>query len=127
MNSNMDGATGDQAANQPQPVSPGQQVPPAPYGPQPVYIIQQPPTSGMAVASMVLAIIGLISSCCTFGIPSILAVIFGHVARSETKNGTRSGDGMAVAGLVMGYIITGPAIVWSVMTVIGGGIGAIAP
>jgi hypothetical protein len=100
-------------------------VPPAPYGPQPVVVVNQRPTSGMAVASMVLGIIGLLAGCCTFGIFSILAVIFGHVAMGETKRGENSGHGMAVAGLVMGYVVAGPAILMSIWVVVMGGIGAI--
>jgi hypothetical protein len=52
-------------------------------------------TSGLAVASLVLGIIGF----------SILAIIFGGVAISQTeKNPNVSGRGMAVAGLVLGII-----------------------
>ncbi|WP_203981152.1 DUF4190 domain-containing protein [Planosporangium flavigriseum] len=106
---------------------PGQPTLPAPYSPQPVYVIQQQlPTSGMAVASMVLAIIGLVSGCCSFGVPSILAVIFGHVALGETRSGRKSGHGMAVAGLVMGYVVMLPAILISVWVVLMGGIGAVS-
>jgi hypothetical protein len=56
------------------------------------------PTSGLAVASLVLGIVWV------WGIGSILAVIFGHIALSETKDGRKGGQGMAVAGLVLGWI-----------------------
>ena len=36
-------------------------------------------------------------------IGSVLAVIFGHVALAQVREGTRSGRGMAIAGLVLGY------------------------
>ena len=57
-------------------------------------------TNGFAVASMVLGIVWL------WWIGSILAVIFGHVAirQINRSNGTESGTGMAIAGLVLGYI-----------------------
>lgn len=52
-------------------------------------------TSGLAVASLVLGIIGF----------SILAIIFGGVAIGQTeKDPNLSGRGMAVAGLVLGII-----------------------
>jgi uncharacterized protein DUF4190 len=75
---------------------------PQPYQPPIIVNIQPQPTSGFAVAAMVLGILGLVSSCCSFGVFSVLAVIFGHLGLNETKNGGKSGQGMAVAGLVMG-------------------------
>lgn len=107
---------------------PPQQYPVMPYAPPPqVVVVQTPqvPNPGLAVASMVLAILGLISSCCSFGIFSILAVIFGHMALHETRNGAKSGQGMAQAGLVMGYVIVIPAILFSIWVVFGAGLAAI--
>jgi len=59
-----------------------------------------PRTSGMAVASLVLGLLGLC------GIGSLLAVIFGHQALSQidASNGMVTGRGMAIAGLVLGYL-----------------------
>lgn len=81
------------------------------------------PTSGWAVASMVLGIIGLVLLPCAFGafgIPSLLAVIFGHLGLAETKRGAKGGYGMAVAGLVLGYLFIGPAILIAVLGGVGG-------
>ena len=56
-------------------------------------------TSGLAIASMVLGILWV------YWIGSILAVIFGHVAISQAhKDETLRGRGMAIAGLVLGYV-----------------------
>ena len=57
-------------------------------------------TSGLAIASLVLGIVWV------FWIGSILAVIFGHVALSQIKRslGAVRGRGLAVAGLVLGYL-----------------------
>src|SRR5205823_14978879 len=57
-------------------------------------------TSGLAIASMVLGIVWV------FWVGSLLAVIFGHVALSQIKRsvGTLGGRGMAIAGLVLGYL-----------------------
>lgn len=57
-------------------------------------------TNGMAVASMVLGILWL------YWIGSVLALIFGYVALSQIKatGGTQGGRGMAIAGIVLGWI-----------------------
>jgi hypothetical protein len=59
-----------------------------------------PRTSGLAVASLVLGILGLC------GIGSLLATIFGAVAINQISrsNGTLAGKGMAIAGLVLGIV-----------------------
>ncbi|MFL5798942.1 MAG: DUF4190 domain-containing protein [Actinomycetota bacterium] len=63
-------------------------------------------TNGMAVASMVLGIVGLL----LFGlfmIPNVLAVIFGFVAISQINKapvGALGGKGMAIAGIVTGLV-----------------------
>lgn len=61
---------------------------------------QHPQTSTAAVLSLVFGILGL------FFFGSIVAVICGHIARSNIRNsdGTLTGDGLAVAGLITGYI-----------------------
>jgi hypothetical protein len=57
-------------------------------------------TSGKALVSLVTGIFGLL----IFPI-AIAAIILGHMSRSEIRrsNGRLTGDGMATAGLVMGY------------------------
>ena len=62
-------------------------------------------TNGLAIASMVLGILWL------YWIGSILAVIFGHIAISQAgKDPAIKGKGMAIAGLVLGYIGVGTLI-----------------
>lgn len=71
---------------------------------------QQPPkpTSGLAIASMVLGIVALVLSC--FGwtgvICGVLAVIFGGLGIVSGKGE----KGMAIAGLVCGIIALIPSI-----------------
>jgi Domain of unknown function (DUF4190) len=91
---------------------------------QPIYLVT-PPTSGVATTSMILGIIGIVTGCCSFGLPSLAAIICGHVAIGQTKSGTVGGRGMAVAGLVLGYIVLAPAIVFSIWMLIGGGMAAV--
>lgn len=52
------------------------------------------PTNAFAVVSLVLGLLG----------GNLLAVIFGHVARGQMRRTGERGDGMAIAGLVLGYI-----------------------
>ena len=65
---------------------------------------QQKSTDGFAITSMVLGILAVLS--CYFGIIlGTIAVIFGHVSLSKMKkNPGLQGKGMAIAGLVCGYI-----------------------
>ena len=64
-------------------------------------------TSAAAIVSMIFGILGLFLDWWFFAIPSLIAVITGHVARSNIKKsqGRMGGDGFAVAGLILGYII----------------------
>jgi Domain of unknown function (DUF4190)/Protein of unknown function (DUF2510) len=61
-----------------------------------------PSTNGFAIASLVCSIVGL-AMC---GVPGILGVIFGHVARGQIRssNGRETGEGLALAGLIIGYL-----------------------
>jgi hypothetical protein len=77
-------------------------TPPIPVPPpiQVVHVASQPRTNGMAVASMVLGILWI------WGIGAILALVFGYLAKSQIdqSGGTQAGRGMAVAGIVLGWI-----------------------
>jgi hypothetical protein len=61
--------------------------------------------SGLAIASMVCGIVGYVT-CYFVGILGIPAVICGHMALSQIQNSAvpMSGRGMAIAGLVLGYL-----------------------
>jgi len=76
---------------------PGQ---PVHYQQGPQLIVSSTRTSGLAVASLVLGIIWL------YWVGSVLAIVFGVVAMSQIKNsqGTMTGRGMAIAGLVLGLV-----------------------
>lgn len=60
------------------------------------------PNSNMALASLVLGILGWTV---LPGLASIAAIVTGHMAKKEIKEsmGQLGGDGMAIAGLIMGY------------------------
>ena len=51
---------------------------------------------------MVLGILGIFL-CMFYGVASIIAVVFGHVALSQIKRTGQEGRGMAIAGLATGY------------------------
>lgn len=84
--------------------------------PQPVNPSPQPQkTNGLAIASLVVSIIGC-------GVLSILAIIFGHISRGQIKRDpSQKGDGMALAGLIIGYL----GIVAVIAAVIIGAIGSL--
>jgi hypothetical protein len=73
----------------------------------PVYQSQSqiPKTSAGAVWSLVLS---LLSFACLGPLTGIPAIICGHVAHANIKRsqGGLTGDGLAVAGLVIGYIVS---------------------
>lgn len=70
-----------------------------------------PHTNGLAVASLVLGILWV------GGVGAILAVIFGHVAKRQiaASEGTQSGRGIAIAGLVLGWIGIAGFVIVSVL------------
>jgi hypothetical protein len=95
---------GTPPAGQPQYAAYGGPVPPYSYYP-PAYgqTLPTPETSGFAIASLVCSLASW------FVIPfigAIAAVVLGHVARHEIRHsyGRKSGNGLAMAGLVIGYI-----------------------
>jgi len=57
-------------------------------------------TNGLAVASMVLGIVWV------YWIGSILALIFGYIAKGQINQsgGRQTGKGMAIAGIVLGWV-----------------------
>ncbi len=79
------------------------------------------PNSQLAIASLVSGILGW--TLVPF-IGTLVAIITGHMARSEIRrsNGQLGGDGMAIAGLVLGWISAALWIVGIVIifTVLGG-------
>jgi hypothetical protein len=61
-------------------------------------------TNGLAVASLVLGLIGVLSCGYTFFVAPLLAVIFGVLGRRQIRETGQRGEGMAMAGLVLGII-----------------------
>lgn len=103
------------------PPHPPMGYPQPPYYQQHVVVASSPPTSGLAVASMIFGLIGFFGGFCLFGVPCLVAVALGHAALRETKGGTKGGHGMAITGLILGYLLLIPAVLIVAM----GGLGSV--
>jgi hypothetical protein len=117
---------------QPPPVVPGpsiSQSPPLQYYPSAQQYGHPPaqPTSGLAVTSLVFGLIGFFGGFCLFGVPCAIAVLLGHLAIRETGSGERGGHGMAIAGLILGYLFILPAIIVIAMGGAGAVLGSVSP
>lgn len=74
-----------------------------------------PPTNGMATASLVCGLIGFFAC----GVTSVLAVIFGHVSLSQIKRTGEGGHGMAVTGLILGYLVSAGWLIILILYILG--------
>lgn len=80
----------------------------------PPYPSLPPKTEGLATTSLVLGILSLTCLGCLGGLP---AIICGHMARGRIANshGTLGGAGLALAGLIMGYLSIVLTIVFAIV------------
>jgi hypothetical protein len=80
--------------------------------------VGRPQNSGLAVASLVLGLVGIVF--CFGPLTGIPAVICGHKAQSQIKHsgGTMTGGGMALAGLITGYISIAMIVVIAMLAAI---------
>jgi len=69
--------------------------------------------SSMAVASLVLGLLGFTI------LGAILAIVFGHVAQAQIKQsqGALGGKGLAIAGLILGYLVIVPGVIVGIVYV----------
>jgi hypothetical protein len=88
--------------------------------PSQVVTVVRRPTNSNAVVSLVLGIVWV------FGLASIAAVILGHVALRQIRERGEEGRGMAVAGLVLGYIGVFPWVMFLFWLVLGGLVSAVS-
>ena len=81
---------------------------------------QPTPSSALAIASLILGVIGLLSGWLIFGgVLGLVGVILGIVALVKVKNGTASGKGMAIGGIVTGALGMIVAVVVLILGLIG--------
>ncbi len=73
-------------------------------------------TNSWAVVSLVLSTVAFPITCCAAlfppagciaFIPAVLAIVLGFIARREIREsgGTQSGDGLALAGIILGAVL----------------------
>ena len=62
-----------------------------------------PRNNGLAIASLVCSLTAIL----LVGLPAIIGVVFSFVARSQIRrsNGAQTGAGMALAGIIVGFVI----------------------
>lgn len=88
----------------------------------PAYAYAPAKTNGLAIASMVLGILGILLFW-FFGLGvllGILAVVFGFIARGQIAREGHGGRGMALAGIITGFVAVGLLVL---LFVIGFGLG----
>jgi hypothetical protein len=79
--------------------------------------MKPPGTNGMAIAALAVSLGSLVLFC---GTPSIVAVILGVIAMSQTRRTGQEGFGLALAGTIIGAV---PTVFWLLFLLlfIGGG------
>lgn len=71
-----------------------------------------PATNGFAVASLVLSLLGLLT-----GITALVGIALGFVALSQIKRTGQGGRGLAIAGIIIGFVILALTIIGIVIAV----------
>ena len=74
------------------------------------YPVVTNPTSGLAIGALICGIAEIF----TLGFAAVPAVILGHLARQQIKQTGERGEGMAIAGLVLGYLGIG---IWTLIII----------
>jgi hypothetical protein len=99
------------------PPPPDDPVPPAyhPYQ-QPIYAYGHPapnrPTDGLAIASLAVSCASVLGIC-AYGIGGLLGIVgaaLGHAARRRIARSGEQGAGMALAGIIVGWIMAAVAL-----------------
>jgi hypothetical protein len=73
-------------------------------------------TNGLAIAALVVGCLGF--AFCF--VPSILAIVFGYISKSQIdqSQGTQTGRGLAIAGIVLGWVGIGIALLGAILLVV---------
>ena len=78
-------------------------------------------TNTLAIISFICGLLGLVGSIPSVGVLNIVAIVMGHMARSQIRqNPNEDGVGMALAGLIMGYIglLIVPLVVLAIVVIV---------
>ncbi|MFM7272049.1 MAG: DUF4190 domain-containing protein [Actinomycetes bacterium] len=73
-------------------------------------------TNGFAIAALVLGCVGAF----TCGVGSVLAVVFGFIARSQIRQRGEQGNGMALAGIILGFVVIALFVIWALVLAVTG-------
>jgi Domain of unknown function (DUF4190) len=73
---------------------------------------QQTTTNTMAIASLVISVLGIVPFC--GGLLSIVGITLGAVALSQIKETRQEGYGLAVAGIVVGVAMLIVGLIWTI-------------
>jgi hypothetical protein len=90
-------------------------APPSPYAtpsyPAPPYLPPRP-TEGLAIASLVVSCAGILGLCLWSigGLLGVIGAILGHVARRRIRATGAGGAGLALGGIIVGWIVTAVAL-----------------
>ncbi|MFC4020753.1 DUF4190 domain-containing protein [Micromonospora sp. GCM10011542] len=79
-----------------------------------------PKQNGLAIAAMVVSIIGAVGLLCygLGGYIGVIGAILGHVSRKQSRERGESGEGFATAGIIVGWIATAVAVLATIAWVI---------
>src|SRR6266511_932344 len=77
-------------------------------------------TNGMSIAAMVVSLVGAAGLICYGfgGLLGIVGAILGHVARKQIRERGEGGDGMALAGIIVGWIATALAVIIGTLIIV---------
>ncbi|MGC1212247.1 MAG: DUF4190 domain-containing protein [Micromonospora sp.] len=92
---------------------------PPPAYPMPGYQ-PSPPQNGLAIAAMIVSIVGALGLC-GYGLGGYIGVvgaILGHVSRKQIRERGESGEGFAMAGIIVGWICTVIAVLATIALVV---------
>lgn len=93
---------GSSPAGAPPPVYPQTAYGPPGYGYQPYPMPAVRPTNGLAIAALICSLSGMV-----VGLSAPVGAILGHVALRQIRERGEEGQGMALAGVIVGWVITG--------------------
>lgn len=68
--------------------------------PQAGYSVPPRPRNTLALVSMILSLVGLVT-----WITAIGGIVCGHIARKQIRQTGEEGDGMALTGIIVGYVV----------------------
>jgi hypothetical protein len=86
------------------------------YGP-----MLKPPTEGLAIASLVISCIAVPGALCASGVGGLIGIVgavLGHVAQRKIRANGSSGRGMALAGVIVGWVAAAIALVMVAVIVV---------